>query len=727
VGLAVATLGIGPLVVRRPSQRGLALALVLAALASAWLMTAWAAPFWQAMPRLTQLQFPWRLAGGLTLAVAVLAGLAVSQLPARLRPLAALVCIVLAVVPAVLLVQPPMRAFDASATTWPDQVRRELVGGFGTTGNALFLPRWVRTGALSTVTEGASGLSATSLTAQVVSLDQESMTLRYQAAAPTLLTVGQVYVPVWMATVDGTRVPVQPEAQNGLQQVLLPAGAHELRLWLGQTTLGHIAAGVSLLALLAVVWLVVGGRVDPSPAPKGHPSLLPGRGVRFPAVVGALVVVLGVAAGLAWRQQQAAGGWQAPQAPSASPLQVASWRLEPLPVWGSAPVVDVVWLSGGPVTADDDVVVRLQQGAVTAERQQRPRLGALGENSWAADVLVSDHVQLPVVANVCGGNYALSLGVTMHGSGVPAVFQDLGIVSLPERPGCQPLAATVSSGPVASFQVTQLTPAAAPGVLTSLVPGTAITLSADVQKLRFTSSDAVFDARLIDSKGAVAAERLSSPNLDLWLTSLWRPGEHRPVQLTLLLPASMQVGVYHLTLGLHVPGSGRFEPVQLAGGPVVNGLAELATYVVPPPRVVPPSTAPVLASFGGDIGLESVTLQGATAGTWKAGAPLLVDLRWRCLVATHTEYTLTVQVLDASGKLVAQADAPPLDGRFPTSVWAVGDVVSETHTVPLPATLPAGTYRLMLAWYASSGGARLPVRPVAPDQMFGAGTITVSQ
>jgi hypothetical protein len=33
----------------------------------------------------------------------------------------------------------------------------------------------------------------------------------------------------------------------------------------------------------------------------------------------------------------------------------------------------------------------------------------------------------------------------------------------------------------------------------------------------------------------------------------------------------------------------------------------------------------------------------------------------------------------------------------------------------------------MLAWYASSGGARLPVRPVAPDQMFGAGTITVSQ
>jgi len=56
-------------------------------------------------------------------------------------------------------------------------------------------------------------------------------------------------------------------------------------------------------------------------------------------------------------------------------------------------------------------------------------------------------------------------------------------------------------------------------------------------------------------------------------------------------------------------------------------------------------------------------------------------------------------------EILAQSDAMPRGGAYPTSWWQAGEVVSETVTLPL-AGVPSGRYRLAVGLYDPSG--RLP-------------------
>ena len=59
--------------------------------------------------------------------------------------------------------------------------------------------------------------------------------------------------------------------------------------------------------------------------------------------------------------------------------------------------------------------------------------------------------------------------------------------------------------------------------------------------------------------------------------------------------------------------------------------------------------------------------------------------------------------------LEAVVDAPPLAGRWPTSLWLPGVPLNDPHTVPLPPDLPAGIYELWVGLYDPGGGQRLPL------------------
>ncbi len=84
---------------------------------------------------------------------------------------------------------------------------------------------------------------------------------------------------------------------------------------------------------------------------------------------------------------------------------------------------------------------------------------------------------------------------------------------------------------------------------------------------------------------------------------------------------------------------------------------------------------------------------------WQAAAPLTIDL------------TTFAHLLDADGNLVAQLDWTPQDslGYLPTTSWQPGRTVVDHQTIPLPANLPPGQYRLVLGWYYPVTGDRLPV------------------
>jgi hypothetical protein len=60
-----------------------------------------------------------------------------------------------------------------------------------------------------------------------------------------------------------------------------------------------------------------------------------------------------------------------------------------------------------------------------------------------------------------------------------------------------------------------------------------------------------------------------------------------------------------------------------------------------------------------------------------------------------------VHVVDASGRLVAQGDGPPLGGAYPTSLWEPGELVEDEYV------LGAASGRVLIGLYRPDTGERL--------------------
>src|SRR6185437_3273006 len=146
------------------------------------------------------------------------------------------------------------------AITWPAQLRRELIGGYGTTGSGLFLPRWVpgqspQVPVFAAPTPGTTSLQLTELTGRA-----DAFAASYQAQQPATLTLGAWYFPGWQVRIDGQAAPVAPDT-SGLVRLALPAGTHRLTVARGPTG-AELAGGVITLAaaLVAIVLLLGPGR-----------------------------------------------------------------------------------------------------------------------------------------------------------------------------------------------------------------------------------------------------------------------------------------------------------------------------------------------------------------------------------------------------------------------------------------------------------------------------------
>jgi hypothetical protein len=91
----------------------------------------------------------------------------------------------------------------------------------------------------------------------------------------------------------------------------------------------------------------------------------------------------------------------------------------------------------------------------------------------------------------------------------------------------------------------------------------------------------------------------------------------------------------------------------------------------------------------------------------RAGDQMNVDLSWSASQPVPGDFTVFLHLFDAGGAKLAQDDGPPRAGYWPTSRWQPGEVITSTHTLTLPADLPAGSYLLGTGMYDSETGQRL--------------------
>ncbi|MGQ9926935.1 MAG: phospholipid carrier-dependent glycosyltransferase [Chloroflexaceae bacterium] len=109
---------------------------------------------------------------------------------------------------------------------------------------------------------------------------------------------------------------------------------------------------------------------------------------------------------------------------------------------------------------------------------------------------------------------------------------------------------------------------------------------------------------------------------------------------------------------------------------------------------------PVEARFAADWE-RGVALRGWRLDTpAHPGQPLVVTLTWNSLEPVPRNWMVFVHLVDAAGTIVARSDSMPRGGTLPFPLWTPGDWVRDTHTLPLPAELLPGDYRLRVGLFS---------------------------
>ncbi|MGQ9927644.1 MAG: glycosyltransferase family 39 protein [Chloroflexaceae bacterium] len=146
-----------------------------------------------------------------------------------------------------------------------------------------------------------------------------------------------------------------------------------------------------------------------------------------------------------------------------------------------------------------------------------------------------------------------------------------------------------------------------------------------------------------------------------------------------------------------------------------------------------------------DIRIGAARLRGVTIGdpsgdgqppmlvpatTFTPGGVLGLRTFWEVEGPFATDYYIFIHLVDAEGRRPAQRDAPPWQGRYPTSAWSARSLVVDHNDVYLPPTMAPGAYRVIVGMYDPNSGARplVTVNGVPlPEGAIEVATITVGR
>lgn len=742
---------LGLLTLRREPRRAarvhyLALAGVTLALLAMTLP--FSTPLWERLPLLPYIQFPWRFLGPASLGLAALAGVGASRLPVPERWRMPLLLGGVSFFALTWLFMPAARS--QPPLTPPNLIRIErATGGLGTTVAGDYLPLWVqeRPGdELLPLYEAAAKddyliprLDPETLPedARVLAAEYGLTTAQLTLETPTPFRARfrWYYFPGWQATLDGAPVAVAPDGPHGLLAVEVPAGQHTLEVRFGETPLRRAANAISIISvglLMVGIWVMdkekwvrSDGKWARGISSSITPRLLPVT--RYLALFCIGLTLFAVKTLYLDRHDNPFHPWdfdgqqlrgvQFPlQVRFGDDLMLMGYDLESATLASDQPTaLTLYWRAQQPMSTNYSVGVHLVNVLGTLygqEDHQHP--DSYPTSLLQLDEFIRDEYTLvPFAGTPPGGHYALLVTVYEAETGRhfdvwdsggqwrgtayqlaeitlarPTVFPALDTLPIVQR-----LDADLGAG-LRLLGTGDLPTAAAVGNEVS------ITLFWQAQT---TPADAIGRLQLVDGEGIIAAQADAVPGRADLPTSQWFTGEIIRDGRTFLIPAAradaptraLETGKYTLRVSLF----------DTAGGPLGSSVTLGEIVVSAPVRTFDAAGRAPLARIGDFAALLEATV---TPETVAPGQSFTLNLTWRAEATVGTSYTVFVHLLSETGTLIAQRDAPPVDGIRPTTSWFTSETITDAYTLSLPPETPPGIYTLKVGFYDPDTYARLP-------------------
>ncbi len=215
---------------------------------------------------------------------------------------------------------------------------------------------------------------------------------------------------------------------------------------------------------------------------------------------------------------------------------------------------------------------------------------------------------------------------------------------------------------------------------------------------------------------------LLDTNMDMWaqndqllggpyMNVLWTPGEIIRQTHQIRLNSQVPPGLHQLELGVYAYEQQRFEhlPIRtrITQPPVSQKPIIAQIRVLNPKHQQQPDHA-LRAKLG-----PAVTLIGYDLSAHLSqDETLKLSLYWLGTESTDINYTVFTQLIGPDGRVWAQQDNQPQQGRYPTSVWQIGEQVIDNYELTLRDGAPLGGYQLYIGMYDLSTGKRLDAVPL---------------
>ena len=202
-----------------------------------------------------------------------------------------------------------------------------------------------------------------------------------------------------------------------------------------------------------------------------------------------------------------------------------------------------------------------------------------------------------------------------------------------------------------------------------------------------------------DSAGKLIGDYEGFPGSYFFPTYRWQTGDYYRSAWMINLPADAPAGLYNLDLYWYVYDLDTRKADYSREFHAPLGAIRVGEF----------GAAQIEHAQTTRVG-DAISLLGWNGASSVArGQALPLDLIWRAERTMNESYTVFVHLVDADGRVVADADSPPFSGLFPTDRWQVGEALRDRHTLRIPNDLAPGNYGIEIGMYLPATGARLPI------------------
>jgi hypothetical protein len=221
--------------------------------------------------------------------------------------------------------------------------------------------------------------------------------------------------------------------------------------------------------------------------------------------------------------------------------------------------------------------------------------------------------------------------------------------------------------------------------------------------------DTLAHVRLVDPAGQEIVDISYWPVDARFPPTVWDPEAVYADHLPMIIPKNAYTGRYEISVRAVPRGSSDSLPVFDAEGKPIPPIVPVGELLVAA-QVQPVAESEIPYRLDVQLG-ESIRLRGydLEMPQSESDQTLKVTLYWQATQTISEDYTVFVQVLDQSGRLVTQKDNQPVEGTYPTSVWQTDVIVPDTYLVPIPPQVRSGDYRMIAGMYLFPSLERLPV------------------